>query len=134
MCSLSHVQLFVTPWTVAHQDPPFMGFSRQEYWSGVPLPSLVIHSYLVISPCRFPFVFYAINHDCFSPAVTLEDFLNLFLSVASAGPHCCSSLTGHQSVSLDSHWWVEPRMTDFPPENVCLLLEGSGEDCKPRKP
>ena len=32
--SLSHVRLFVTPWTVAYQDPPSMGFSRQEYWSG----------------------------------------------------------------------------------------------------
>ena len=38
--SLSHVQLLVTPWTVAHQDPLSMGFSRREYWSGVPLPSL----------------------------------------------------------------------------------------------
>ena len=37
--SLSCVQLFVTPWTVAYQAPPSMGFSRQEYWSGVPLPS-----------------------------------------------------------------------------------------------
>ena len=37
--SLSHVQLFVTPWTAAYQAPPSMGFSRQEYWSGVPLPS-----------------------------------------------------------------------------------------------
>ena len=36
---LSHVQLSVTPWTAAHQAPPSMGFSRQEYWSGVPLPS-----------------------------------------------------------------------------------------------
>ena len=35
----SHVQLCVTPWTAAHQAPPSMGFSRQEYWSGVPLPS-----------------------------------------------------------------------------------------------
>ena len=34
--SLSRVQLFVTPWTVAHQAPPPMGFSRQEYWSGLP--------------------------------------------------------------------------------------------------
>ena len=34
--SLSHVQLFATPWTAAHQAPPSMGFSRQEYWSGVP--------------------------------------------------------------------------------------------------
>ena len=37
--SLSHVRLLVTPWTAAHQAPPSMGFSRQEYWSGVPLPS-----------------------------------------------------------------------------------------------
>ena len=37
--SLSSVQLFATPWTVAYQAPPSMGFSRQEYWSGVPLPS-----------------------------------------------------------------------------------------------
>ena len=37
--SLSHVQLLVTPWTAVYQAPPSMGFSRQEYWSGVPLPS-----------------------------------------------------------------------------------------------
>ena len=37
--SLSRVWLLVTPWTAAHQAPPSMGFSRQEYWSGVPLPS-----------------------------------------------------------------------------------------------
>ena len=37
--SLSHVRLFATPWTVAYKSPPSMGFSRQEYWSGVPLPS-----------------------------------------------------------------------------------------------
>ena len=37
--SVSHVRLFATPWAVAHQDPQFMGFSRQEYWSGVPFPS-----------------------------------------------------------------------------------------------
>ena len=37
--SLRCVRLFVTPWTVARQAPPSMGFSRQEYWSGVPFPS-----------------------------------------------------------------------------------------------
>ena len=36
---LSHVQLFATPWTVAHQSPLSMAFSRQEYWSGLPFPS-----------------------------------------------------------------------------------------------
>ena len=37
--SLSFVRLFVTPWTVAYHAPLSMGFSRQEYWSGVPFPS-----------------------------------------------------------------------------------------------
>ena len=37
--SLSRVQLFATPWAVAYQAPPSVEFSRQEYWSGVPLPS-----------------------------------------------------------------------------------------------
>ena len=43
--SLSHVQLLATPWAAAHQAPPSMGFSRQEYWSGVPLPSPGIWMY-----------------------------------------------------------------------------------------
>ena len=37
--SLRRVQLFVTLWTVAYQAPPSMGFSKQEYWSGLPFPS-----------------------------------------------------------------------------------------------
>ena len=37
--SLSHVQLFATPWTVAYQAPPSKGFSRQEFWSGLLFPS-----------------------------------------------------------------------------------------------
>ena len=39
MKSLSDVQLFLTPWTVAHEAPPSMEFSSQEYWSGFPFPS-----------------------------------------------------------------------------------------------
>ena len=39
--SLSRAQLLVTPWTAAYQAPPSMGFSRQEYWSGVPLSTLL---------------------------------------------------------------------------------------------
>ena len=38
MCVLSHVQLFVTPWTVARQAPLSMGYFKQEYWSGLPFP------------------------------------------------------------------------------------------------
>ena len=51
--SLSHVRLFATPWTVAYQVPLSVGFSRQDYWSGVPLPSLqgfpVLHQFLELA-------------------------------------------------------------------------------------
>ena len=39
VCVLSSVQLFASPWTVAHQAPLSMGFSRQEYWSRLPFPT-----------------------------------------------------------------------------------------------
>ena len=44
--SLSHVWLLATPWTAAYQAPLSMRFSRQEYWSGVPLPSPAYNHYL----------------------------------------------------------------------------------------
>ena len=47
---LSHVQLFATLWTVACQAPLFMGFSRQEYWRGLPFPSLGDLSNLGMEP------------------------------------------------------------------------------------
>ena len=53
---LIHVGLFATPWTVAYQAPPSMGFSRQEYWSGVPSPSPFL-------PLGLPYVNWA-SQDC----------------------------------------------------------------------
>ena len=52
--SLSRIQLLMTPWTAAYQAPTSMGYSRQEHWSGVPLPSLMSHTQLssVQSLCR----------------------------------------------------------------------------------
>ena len=56
---LSRVRLLATPWTAAYQAPPNMGFSRQEYWSGVPLPSpytnlgRAINKFLVLSCPEF---------------------------------------------------------------------------------
>ena len=47
--SLSRVRLFATPRIAAHQAPPPMGFSRQEYWSGVPLPSAYAE-YIMLNP------------------------------------------------------------------------------------
>ena len=42
MKSLRRVRILTTPWTAAYQAPPSMGFSRQQYWSGVPLPSVAL--------------------------------------------------------------------------------------------
>ena len=52
--SVSRVQLFATPWTVACQDPLSMGFSRQEYWSGLPFlsPKKWLHLYYVTTSIR----------------------------------------------------------------------------------
>ena len=47
--SLSRVRIFSTPWTAAYQAPPSMGFARQEYWSGLPLPS-PIHTWPLEKP------------------------------------------------------------------------------------
>ena len=51
VCSLSQVQLFVTPWSVAHQAPLLMEFSRQEYWSGFPFPTPGIFPTQASNPC-----------------------------------------------------------------------------------
>ena len=56
--SLSRVRLFETPWTAAYQVPPSMGFSRQEYWSGVPLPSPFNSKYFLITVVIFSFTMY----------------------------------------------------------------------------
>ena len=56
--SLSRVRLLMTPWTAAYQAPPSMGFSRQDYWSGVPLPSPYWRLGGEILECYFPLIFF----------------------------------------------------------------------------
>ena len=64
--SLSHIRLFATPWTVAYQAPPSMGFSRQECWSGLPFPSPGDLSTQELNPglphCRQ--TLYRLSHHC----------------------------------------------------------------------
>ena len=64
--SLSHVRLFATPWTVAYQAPQSMGFSTQEYWSGLPFPSpgdlpITLGSNPGLPHCRR--IFYQLSHQ-----------------------------------------------------------------------
>ena len=74
----SHVRLLETSWTVAYQPPPSMGFSRQEYWSGVPLPSpfLSSHSHF----CHIH-VLYALLFTYMFPVNRFTCFLNLFIFI-----------------------------------------------------
>ena len=66
MKSLSRVRLFATLWTEAYQAPPSMGFSRQEYWIGVPFPSpgdLPDPGIEPWSPCIIGRRFYRLSHQ-----------------------------------------------------------------------
>ena len=70
---VSHVWLFVTPWSAAYQAPPPMGFSRQEYWSGVPFPSpdlLLPFSKTLIPNVQRPF-----QH--FYPSILLDSLIHI---------------------------------------------------------
>ena len=110
MKSLSHVQLFVTPWTVAYQVPPSMEFPRQEYWRGLPFPSLgdlpnpgllhcrqtlyrlshqgspkiIFHLTLILKPETIKRILYDfINAECPEKAKQTSASLRLEVSVAS---------------------------------------------------
>ena len=65
MKSLSRVQLLETPWTAAYQAPPSMGFSRQQYWSGVPLPSPnCIPRAIHLMRAKNRFIFFLLPYRC----------------------------------------------------------------------
>ena len=78
--SLSRVLLLATPWTAAYQAPPHKGFSRQKYWSGVPLPSLLENiKYLLFSWfLHLPF-----------------HLLNLVIPLLRWNPQCVKSYNNH---------------------------------------
>ena len=88
---LSHVRLFATPWTAAYQAPPPMGFSRQEDWNGVPLPTMcqipcstcMVNSYIGVQIwtklCYFPQIKQFFNGKCFMAAFQLD--LNCSLNI-----------------------------------------------------
>ena len=84
--SLSHVQLSVTPWTAAHQAPPSMGFSRQEYWSGVPLPSPEVISSLSYSTASLYFFLWSLRKPFLSLLAILWNsaFIWILLSFSLA--------------------------------------------------
>ena len=103
MKSLSSVQLFVTPWTVAHQAPPSMEFSRQEYWSGLPFPRLVITSlprskHLLISWLQSP------------STVILEPRKIKSSKVSTVSPFICHEVMGPDAMIL-VFWMLSVKPT-----------------------
>ena len=97
--SLSHVWLLATPWMAAHQAPPSVGFSRQEYWSGVPLPSLMGCLYTGING-RGKWTF-------FTKALSVEFYWKQKLLVNSilSNSLCCNLCKSHvKKKSMNSKW------------------------------
>ena len=78
--SLSHAWLFVTPWTAAHQAPPSIGFSRQEYWSRVPLSSPTPPTVCFLNSLLFAASHHELNY--IGPEILLITFLSLCLCYA----------------------------------------------------
>ena len=70
--SLSRVRLLATPWTAAHQAPPSMGFSRQEYWSGVPLSSPLV-------PLELTYLLKLFNYLCINLPLSWIGIIILYL-------------------------------------------------------
>ena len=79
--SLSRVRFFATPWTAAHQAPLAMGFSRQEYWSGVPLPSPPwsrSYSFMITSTHPQQYLRIAIGLDTMILSLVIKDkYMNI---------------------------------------------------------
>ena len=100
----SHVWLFATLWTVDRQAPLSMGFSRQEYWSGLPcpppgdLPDPGIEPTSLISP--------ALAGGCFSTSATWEAYIRLqFNSVQFSHSVVSDSLQPHESQHATAYYW-----------------------------
>ena len=84
--SLSRVRTLATPWTAVFQAPPSMGFFRQEYWSGVPLPSLarlLDYGILQIKFVWFTLLWYSLYCSCLEPNLQSFCQVGLFFSPSS---------------------------------------------------
>ena len=127
MKSLRRVWLFSTPWTAAYQAPPSMGFSRQEYWSGVPSPSLIhrprslilvsVISILGLFPLTFCYVYFQTKTrktlDCKHSIYTLLKFYNLRFS----------SSQSLSRVQLFATPWIAARQASLSITNSQSLLK-----------
>ena len=101
MKPLSCVQLLATPRTAAHQAPPSIGFSRQEYWSGLPLPPLMKYE-------EFINIFCLVSLICHQPYTKWKLLNSNCRSIFGANWQelLCSSLSKFLAMPLDlKPWW-----------------------------
>ena len=101
----SRVRLCATPQMAAHQAPPSMGFSRQEYWSGLPLPSLMYSQHLIIIinlPSNIFFLYFLFHGMSPSPIrLVLQPICNLFIPSPI-------QVTHHQALMILPHYLLNP--------------------------
>ena len=123
--SLSCVRLVATPWTAAHQAPPSMGFSRQEYWSGVPLPSPLYRLSHQESP-HTGNVIHAVVSSSLQP-----------LALQHARPLCPSPSPEVCPSSCPLHWWCiqpfHPLMPSSPSALSLSQYQGLVSNMSPQK-
>ena len=111
--SLSHVRPSATPWTAAYQAPPSMGFSRQEYWSGVPLPSPFYSKVTAILLSHFCFVF---TETACCPMMLCFEMLNLWDRLICPTPWLCwFHLVDWTNTGLLPH-------SDLSKEKICTYI------------
>ena len=121
--SISRVWLFVTPWTAAYQAPQSMGFSRQEYWSGVPLPSPVKSLSYMFKSKIDTFIWYQhitqvvemiFSYKLYNKGVQLS-------SVAQSCPTLCDPMN-HSTPGLPVHQQL-PEFTQTHVHWVCDAIQ-----------
>ena len=125
--SLSRVRLLVTPWTAAHQVPPAMGFFRQEYWSGLPLPSLKgnRHSSCLLLSSGFQFLAspqnYSTNPMKFFLGIRAYPILLILHYLHFTVPGCSLVLEYSLPVTLYDMQYSPPLGCEY----ICKLLSVS---------
>ena len=109
--SLSRVQLLATPWTAAYQAPLSMGFSRQEYWSGVPSPS----PSQILRGLKKIFFFHSVQFSSVAQSCPLCDPMNLSMPGLPVHHYLPEFTQTHAHRVSDAIQPSHPLSSPFPP-------------------
>ena len=134
--SLSQVQLLATPWTAAHQAPPSMGFSRQEYWSGLPLPSPLLQmtnrhmercskttnyyrdaNQNYITPVRMAMIKMSTKNKCWGEHEEKRNFLKCWWECRLLQPLWKTAWRLLKTRSRVAIWFSNPTLNIYPEKN-----------------